>query len=143
MRKYRFMLTRILYLYGRIQVIEDLCSRIFYIVITFTDQKMPLKIWFIFFVNSRNKYYTKSPFTMQNTKSRTPPKNESSIKDFFSKFDQIHNVSWIWSHLLKTYLMENFIFCALWIIWSFVVYISYERGIIQSIYGHLLFLIKT
>ena len=31
-----------------------------------------------------------------------------SIKDFFSKCDQI---LWIWSHLLKKFLMENFIFC--------------------------------
>ena len=28
-----------------------------------------------------------------------------SIKNFFKKL-------WIWSHLLKKYLMENFIFCA-------------------------------
>ena len=33
-----------------------------------------------------------------------------SVKDFFSKCDQIHN--WIWSHLLKKSLMKNFIFCA-------------------------------
>ena len=31
-----------------------------------------------------------------------------SIKDFFIKFDQIRS----WSHLLKKSLMENFIFCA-------------------------------
>ena len=35
-----------------------------------------------------------------------------SIKDFFSKCDQIHNFLRIWSHLLKKSLMENFIFCA-------------------------------
>ena len=35
-----------------------------------------------------------------------------SIKDFFSKFDQIHSFLRIWSHLLKKSLMENFIFCA-------------------------------
>ena len=34
-----------------------------------------------------------------------------SIKDFFSKCDQIHRKQWIWSHLLKKSLMENFIFC--------------------------------
>ena len=34
-----------------------------------------------------------------------------SIKDFFSKFDQIHSFLRIWSHLLKKSLMENFIFC--------------------------------
>ena len=47
-------------------------------------------------------------------------KMKFSIKNFFSKYDQ----TWgfvtksgnlrIWSHLLKKYLMENFIFCAVW-----------------------------
>ena len=35
-----------------------------------------------------------------------------SVKDFFSKCDQICKKWWIWSHLLKKSLMENFIFCA-------------------------------
>ena len=35
-----------------------------------------------------------------------------SIKDFFSKCDQICRKLRIWSHLLKKPLMENFIFCA-------------------------------
>ena len=33
-----------------------------------------------------------------------------SIKDFFSKCDQIRKILRIWSHLLKKSLMENFIF---------------------------------
>ena len=32
------------------------------------------------------------------------------IKDFFSKYDQIRRNLRIWSHLLKKFLMENFIF---------------------------------
>ena len=32
-----------------------------------------------------------------------------SIKDFFSKFDQIRRKLRIWSHLLKKSLIENFI----------------------------------
>ena len=35
-----------------------------------------------------------------------------SVKDFFSKFDQIHSFLWLWSHLMKKSLMENFIFYA-------------------------------
>ena len=35
-----------------------------------------------------------------------------SIKDFFSKWDQIHSFLRIWSHLLKESLTEDFIFCA-------------------------------
>ena len=37
-----------------------------------------------------------------------------SIKDFFSKCDQICSFLQIWSHLLKNPLMENFIFCAVY-----------------------------
>ena len=36
-----------------------------------------------------------------------------SIKDYFSKCDQIRRKLRIWSYLLKKSLMENFIFCAL------------------------------
>ena len=35
-----------------------------------------------------------------------------SIKDFSSKCDQIHSFLGIWSQLMKKFLMENFIFCA-------------------------------
>ena len=35
-----------------------------------------------------------------------------SIKDFFSKSDQIRRKLRIWSHLLKKSLVENFLFCA-------------------------------
>ena len=34
------------------------------------------------------------------------------IKDFFSKYDQICSILWIWSHLLKKAFVENLIFCA-------------------------------
>ena len=43
----------------------------------------------------------------------TPQKMKFSIKGFFSKCDQIRSFLRIWSHLLKKFLMENFIFCAL------------------------------
>ena len=39
-------------------------------------------------------------------------KMKFSIKDFFSKCDQIRRKLRIWSYLLKISLMENFIFCA-------------------------------
>ena len=40
----------------------------------------------------------------------TAQKMKSSIKYFFGKCDQIRRNLWIWSHLLKKSLMENFIF---------------------------------
>ena len=46
--------------------------------------------------------------------TETRQKMKFSIKDFFSKCDQIRSFLRIWSHLLKKSLMENFIFCAVW-----------------------------
>ena len=43
-----------------------------------------------------------------------------SIKDLFSKYEQIHRKLWIWSHLLKKSLIENFIFCA--VLWCFILF---------------------
>ena len=42
----------------------------------------------------------------------TAQKMKFSIKDFFSKCDQIRSFQRIRLHLLKKSLMENFIFCA-------------------------------
>ena len=36
------------------------------------------------------------------------------VKDFFNKCDQIGSFLMIWSHLLKKFLIENFIFCAVY-----------------------------
>ena len=37
--------------------------------------------------------------------------HKNEVKDFFSKYDQIRSFLWIWLHLLKKSLIENFIFC--------------------------------
>ena len=42
----------------------------------------------------------------------TAQKMKFSIQDLSSKCDQILKKLWIWSHLLKTFLMKKFIFCA-------------------------------
>ena len=42
----------------------------------------------------------------------TAQKMKFSIKDIFSKRDQIRWKLRIWSHLLNKSIMENFIFCA-------------------------------
>ena len=44
--------------------------------------------------------------------SITAQKMKFSIKDFFSKCDQICRKLRIWSHLLKKSLMESLVFCA-------------------------------
>ena len=49
-----------------------------------------------------------------------------SIKDFFSKCDQIRSFLRIWSHLLKKSLRENFIFCAV------CKRIDYESSMLQD-----------
>ena len=52
-----------------------------------------------------------SPLKHPNIIMNTLQKMKFSIKDFFSKCDQIHNSLRIQSQLLKKSLMENFIFC--------------------------------
>ena len=49
---------------------------------------------------------------MRNTLKPVHKKMKFFIKDFFSKWDQICRKLWICSNLLKKFLMENFIFCA-------------------------------
>ena len=54
-----------------------------------------------------SEHEKKSDFSQATTQ-----KLKFSIKDFFSKCDQIHRKLRIWSHLLKKSLTDNVIFCA-------------------------------
>ena len=67
--------------------------------------------------------------------SFTGQKMNFSMKDFFSKCDQIRSFLWIWSHLLKKSLMENFIFCAV-----FVQVLLYCSWPISRFHANVLFL---
>ena len=51
-------------------------------------------------------------------------KMKFSIKDVFSKCNQIRSFLWIWSPLLKKSLMENFIFCEVFTVcgWVHILY---------------------
>ena len=75
---------------------------------------MPLVVVLSFFVYTFLTWSTASKF--QKWKSclilYTAQKMKFSIKDFLSKCNQIHRFLRIWSHLLKNFLMGNFIFCA-------------------------------
>ena len=51
-----------------------------------------------------------------------------SIKDFFSKCDQIRSFPRIWSYLLKKSLMENFIFYAVFQVSSISQVLDREGG---------------
>ena len=46
-----------------------------------------------------------------NFRLTTAKKRKFSIMDFFRKCDQTSSFLWIWSYLLKKFLMENFSFC--------------------------------
>ena len=52
------------------------------------------------------------PYSLGQPAIHTAQKMKFSIKDFFSKCDQIRRKLRIWSHLLKKSLIENFILCA-------------------------------
>ena len=47
------------------------------------------------------------------SRKNTSQKIKFTIKDFFGKYDQIFRKLWIWLHLQKKSLKENFIFCAM------------------------------
>ena len=55
-------------------------------------------------------FYQSKRTEAHKVKTNTVQKMKPSIKDFFSKCDQIHKKLQIWSDLLKNSLMENFIF---------------------------------
>ena len=52
-----------------------------------------------------------------------------SMKDFFSKRNQIRSFLRIWSHLLKKSLMEIFIFCAVQGIRTIKTFILYKKAL--------------
>ena len=62
------------------------------------------------FLDHDNSYLMILSFAV--THANTAQKMKFSIKDFFSKCDQIRSFLRIWSNLLKKSFMENFIFCA-------------------------------
>ena len=53
--------------------------------------------------------------------SVTAQKVKVFIKDFVSKYDQIHKKLRIWLHFLKKSLMEIIIFCAVFIIMFIII----------------------
>ena len=68
----------------------------------------------------------------------TAQKMKFSVKDFFSKCDQIRRKLRIWSHLLKKSLMENFIFSAVNLLSMFPEWLGKKKLFIVN----LIFLIK-
>ena len=52
------------------------------------------------------------------------------IKDFFSKCDQIRRNLAIWSHLLKKFLMEKFIFCAVYDLEEYVIHCKLPANLV-------------
>ena len=82
----------------------------------FTGKHIARVPFFIKLSVSSVQFYLKRDFDtseiFKNTFSiNTAQKRKFSIKDFFSKCDQILRSLRIWSHLLIKYLMENFLFC--------------------------------
>ena len=70
--------------------------------------KAPLHVFFIWF----------GDHCRDNQAEQLAQKMKFSVKDYFSKNDQIESFLQIWSNLLKKSLMESFIFCAV-CKWSF------------------------
>ena len=73
-------------------------------------------------INIKKSYEEKNGLSVI-LKFTTAQKMKCSIKDFFSKCDQIRSFLWIWPHLLKKFSVENFVFCALFI---------YDQSVVSS-----------
>ena len=63
--------------------------------------------FYIEYISSNLSFHTKLIKSLLFT-----AQTKFSIKDFFSKYDQIRSFLRIWSYLLGKSFMENFIFCA-------------------------------
>ena len=68
----------------------------------YSPRKTTRKLDLVFYLSLLQKKSHRDVLTTQKMKF--------SIKEFFSKWDQIRKKMQIWSHLLKKFLMENFIF---------------------------------
>ena len=73
-------------------------------------------------INIKKSYEEKNGLSVI-LKFTTAQKMKCSIKDFFSKCDQIRSFLWIWPHLLNKFSVENFVFCALFI---------YDQSVVSS-----------
>ena len=116
-------------------------QRILFFQKIWIDWKSFRYFFILLFQHCLNPLTYKIPNTAQKTKF--------SIKDFFSKCDQIRRKLRIWSHFLKKSLIENFIFCAVKVCltifehYVFVLTLSWLRSLLyrdQSIDLHSWFL---
>ena len=87
-------------------------------LVTFTEEILNGKLHFLGSDTAATAVFLDSTGKIQWRDS--VQKMKFSIKDFFSKSDQILSFLQIWSHLLKISLMENFIFCILVYVLYFV-----------------------
>ena len=69
--------------------------------------KWILKLIFFYKISFQNSYIFSERYVVD---LHTGQKMKFSIKGFFSKCEQICSFLWVWSHLLKKSLMENFLY---------------------------------
>ena len=67
-------------------------------------------------------------FQFRGKSFHTAQKMRFSIKDFFSKCEEIRRKLRIWSHLLKKSLIENLIFCAVYRVLPFRIILKMFAG---------------
>ena len=75
--------------------------------------RLVLSIWWNYCIGKFIEWYE-----IDCLNSYTAQKMKFSIKNFFSKCDQIRRKLRIWSHLQKKSLIENFIFCPVLLKWN-------------------------
>ena len=76
----------------------------------------PRNVYFNSLIISTSQFLNKKKkLTQLEQRTITAQKMKFSLKNFFCKCDQVRRKLRIWSHLLKKSLMDNFIFCAVYL----------------------------
>ena len=92
-----------------VEIVLNLNSANKYIKLNKTLDYFTVTINLLFLLSYKSEFSTEK---FVDKKFFTTQKMKFSIKGFFTKCDQIHSLLWVWSHLPKKSLMENFISCA-------------------------------
>ena len=100
--------------YG-MHVVTSILKKTFLISFQVFSSKISSKVGH--FRASRNERFSSTP-AMVGSGIDTTQNIKVYTKGFFSNCDQIRSFLWIWSHLLRKSLMENFIFCAVQAVWT-------------------------
>ena len=104
-----------MYLKTTLNCLKKIYAKVYYALYGYcirVKRSCPDKHFPVWIQQKKHKKMVWIMFRVNNKDIRTfiAQKMKFSVKNFFSKYDQIRSFLRIWSHLLKVSLMENFFF---------------------------------